>query len=215
MIAIINYGCGNINAFINSFKRLNIPAFVASKEGEIMEAKKIILPGVGAFDYVIRKFNKSGLGDALHRKVFIEKVDVLGICAGMQILADESEEGIEKGLGWIAGKVKLFDIKKIDQDTKLPHMGWNEVEMSDNPLFNNIPNKALFYFVHSYFYENCNQKNMIGQTMYGNIFTSAINKNNIYGVQFHPEKVMIMDKNFLKTLLIFRLCYYQELFLAF
>tara|TARA_B100000900_G_scaffold407530_2_gene420358 strand:- start:84 stop:695 length:612 start_codon:yes stop_codon:yes gene_type:complete len=188
MIGIVNYGCGNTNAFVNSFKRLNIPSIVTSQIDEIIKLKKIILPGVGAFDYVIRKFNQSGLREAIQDRVFIDKIDVLGVCAGMQIFANKSEEGKEKGLGWIDGEVKLFDSKKINQTTKLPHMGWNTVEIVENPLFKGIPQKALFYFVHSYFYENYDQVNMIGHSEYGIQFTSAINKNNIYGVQFHPEK---------------------------
>ena len=126
--------------------------------------------------------------DAIEERVFINEVDVLGVCAGMQIFANKSEEGNERGLGWIDGEVKLFDSKKIDQDTKLPHMGWNTVETSKVSLFKGIPKKSLFYFVHSYFYENSDHTNRIGSSNYGIQFTSAINKNNIYGVQFHPEK---------------------------
>ena len=110
MISIINYGCGNTHAFISAYKKLNIQARIVSSVIEVEKAKKIILPGVGSFDYVMNKFNQSGLREVVEKKVMVEKIDVLGVCAGMQILAEMSDEGQEKGLGWISGQIKLFNI---------------------------------------------------------------------------------------------------------
>ena len=123
MISVIDYGCGNTYAFINVFKRLNIPANIARSVAEVEKAKKIILPGVGSFDYVMNNFNKSGLRDIVEQKVIIEKIDVLGVCAGMQIFAETSDEGNQKGLGWVNGNIRLFNTNNITHKTKLPHMG--------------------------------------------------------------------------------------------
>ncbi len=198
----MDYRCGNINAFINAYKRLNIKTKVAKNTYDIQSASKIILPGVGAFDYVMSNFNKSGFRDIVEKKVLEEKTPILGICAGMQILANFSEEGIEKGLGWIDGKVCLFDKNKIKFKTKLPHMGWNSINPVDNKLLLGLNDQSKFYFVHSYFFKASFDKNIIATTTYGDNFTSAVNKENIYGVQFHPEKshkngLMIL-KNFSK-----------------
>ncbi len=188
MIAIIDYGSGNINAFANVFKRLNLTARIARTKEDLADASHIVLPGVGAFDHVMASFNKSGLRDVVERKVFENNSKVIGICAGMQILANSSDEGKEKGLGWIDGQVKLFDTQKIKYKTKLPHMGWNEISHNGNPLFHNIEEKARYYFVHSYYFECNDQINSIASTNYGYNFTCAVNKANVFGVQFHPEK---------------------------
>jgi imidazole glycerol-phosphate synthase subunit HisH len=188
MIAVIDYGCGNTHAFINAFKRLNIPANVVRSVAEVEKANKIVLPGVGSFDYVMNSFNKSGLREAVEKKVIEENVSVLGVCAGMQIFAEESDEGNEKGLGWVKGKIRLFDTVSIKHKTKLPHMGWNTIRPKKSLLFNEINDGSRFYFVHSYYFYNSNNEDMISTSNYGGIFTSSVNKNNIYGVQFHPEK---------------------------
>lgn len=188
MIAIIDYGCGNIHAFVNVFKRMNIESKVVRSRSDLADCTQIILPGVGAFDYVMAQFNSSGLRDEVEKKTLADGVPVLGVCAGMQILADRSDEGTEPGLGWIEGQVKKFDVSAIRFKTKLPHMGWNEISHHGSQLFQNILPGSRFYFVHSYYFE-CNSKNhAIASTDYGTPFTSAVNKNNIYGVQFHPEK---------------------------
>ena len=200
MIAVIDYGCGNTYAFINAFKRLNIPASVVSTVAEVEKASKIVLPGVGSFDYVMNSFNKSGLRDIVEQKVMVEKIDVIGVCAGMQIFAETSDEGNEKGLGWIKGKIRLFDTVSIKHKTKLPHMGWNTIRPKKSLLFNEINDESRFYFIHSYYFDNSNNEDMISTSNYGGIFTSSINKNNIYGVQFHPEKShqngLMLLKNF-------------------
>lgn len=199
MITIIDYGCGNIRAFLNVFTRLNVPVCVASKIADLENASKIILPGVGAFDYVMQSFNKSGLREIVEKKVFDEKLPVLGICAGMQILADSSDEGKEKGLGWIPGEVKLFDVSKIPYKTKLPHMGWNEIKPEDSYLFNSIPLGSRFYFVHSYYFLPNNKIHSIATSNYGFEFTAAVADKNIYGVQFHPEKSLSNGMQLLKN----------------
>ena len=188
MIGIIDYGCGNTYAFINAFKLLNISARVVSTAAEIEDANKIIMPGVGSFDHVMNRFNESGLRNVVEHKVLVDKIDILGVCAGMQILTESSDEGIEKGLGWLKGKIKLFNIDKISYKTKIPHMGWNTIVTSKSPLFEGIKKKSRFYFVHSYYFDNYHNEDRIAITNYGENFTSAVNKNNIYGVQFHPEK---------------------------
>lgn len=188
MITIIDYGCGNIHAFVNAFKRLNIISKVAKTKDEVKDADRIILPGVGAFDYVMQSFNNSGMREIVEEKVLKEKVPVLGICAGMQILGNSSEEGIVEGLGWINGKVRLFDTTMITYKTKLPHMGWNTVKHNGNKLFRGLRDDSRFYFVHSYYFDSQNSQNVISTTKYGEEFTSSVNSNNIYGVQFHPEK---------------------------
>ena len=188
MISVIDYGCGNTHAFINAFKRLNVTAKIARTVAEVEKAKKIILPGVGSFDYVMNNFNKSSLRDIVEQKVMVEKIDVLGVCAGMQIFADTSDEGNEKGLGWIKGEIRLFNTNKITHKTKLPHMGWNTINPKKTPFFKGINHQSRFYFVHSYYFENHYPENMISTTNYAGVFTSAVNNKNIYGVQFHPEK---------------------------
>ena len=154
----------------------------------VEKASKIVLPGVGSFDYVMNSFNKSGLRDIVEQKVMVEKIDVIGVCAGMQIFAETSDEGNEKGLGWVKGKIRLFDTVSIKHKTKLPHMGWNTIRSKKSVLFNEINDESRFYFVHSYYFDNSNNDDMISTSNYGGIFTSSVKKNNIYGVQFHPEK---------------------------
>lgn len=189
MITIIDYGLGNINAFYNVYKRLNIPVCVAKTEHDISMASKLILPGVGSFDYAMELLNKSGLRAGIENKVLKQKTPILGVCVGMQILAEGSEEGKSPGLGWIKGKVKLFDVSKIKFLTKLPHMGWNTVEpVLANPLFNGLNSDSRFYFLHSYYFECPDADKVIATTTYGCNYCSAVNSDNVYGVQFHPEK---------------------------
>jgi len=188
MIAIVDYGCGNTHAFIHAFNFLNVKAYVASTVNEIDRAEKLILPGVGSFDYVMKNFNNSGLRDVVEKKVLIDKSKVLGICAGMQIFAERSEEGNENGLEWIKGEIKLFDTNNIKHKTKIPHMGWNTITPNNDLLFRELDNQSKFYFVHSYHYFNYLPENRISKTEYAGSFTSAVRNENIYGVQFHPEK---------------------------
>lgn len=184
MITIVDYGLGNIRAFSNLYQRLNIKIKIAKVKSDLYDAQKIILPGVGAFDQAMIQLNESGMRDELEKQVLINKIPVVGICVGMQILANSSEEGKIRGLGWIDGEVKKFKNKLL-----LPHMGWNTIKnFNKSLLFNNLSSPHNFYFLHSYYFDCLNKDNIISQTYYGVEFTSAINKENIYGIQFHPEK---------------------------
>jgi imidazole glycerol-phosphate synthase subunit HisH len=189
MITIINYGLGNISAFANVYKRLNIPVTIATRREELKDAGKIILPGVGAFDHAMTLLQKSGMRETLDELVLEKKIPVIGICVGMQILAKSSDEGILPGLGWIDGVVKKFDASLIKHKTRLPHMGWNTIKpINGNGLFESLPEDPRFYFLHSYYFHCNNKVNTIANTQYGIEFASAVNSENIYGVQFHPEK---------------------------
>jgi glutamine amidotransferase len=189
MIAIVDYGLGNVKAFANVYERLNIPACIARKVDDLKEATKVILPGVGSFDHAMIKLNQSGMRDALDKLVFKKQVPVLGICVGMQMLAQASEEGVSKGLGWIDGVVKKLDLSVLKSATKLPHMGWNTIDPNlDNPLLAELNGNSRFYFLHSYYFHCKYPDSMIAITNYGMKFASAVNHRNIYGVQFHPEK---------------------------
>jgi glutamine amidotransferase len=189
MITIVNYGSGNIRAITNIYDILKIPYLIASLPEELKGSDRLILPGVGAFDDTMNRVNESGLREVLDELVLIQKVPVLGICVGMQIMGQSSEEGKIPGLGWIDGEVKKFDKNKLKMLPKVPHLGWNSLEIKKNcNLFNNIDIENGFYFIHSYFFQAKSQIDILTETFYGGIFTSSIQKENIYGVQFHPEK---------------------------
>lgn len=189
MIVLIDYGLGNINAFANVFKRVNVPLKIAKTVDELKGATKIILPGVGAFDHAMEKLNNSGMRSSLDELVLQKKMPVVGICVGMQMLGNSSDEGKREGLGWVDATVKKFDESTIRQKTKLPHMGWNDVTpTNNNDLFKRLERDALFYFLHSYYFHCNNENDIIATANYGIDFTCAIKHLNIYGVQFHPEK---------------------------
>ncbi len=189
MITIINYGSGNISAIGNIYERLKVPFKIANTPEEVFGAEKIILPGVGAFDETISMLDESGFRSVLDKEVLENKVPVIGICVGMQILAKSSEEGKLPGLGWIDGVVKKIDKSLIVVKPKIPHLGWNSIEVTNpNPLYDGINEEEGFYFLHSYYFECNNEADVLSKTFYGKTFASSVNNNNIYGVQFHPEK---------------------------
>jgi len=189
MISIVDYGLGNILAFTNIYKKLNIAAKVVSTQEQLQTAEKIILPGVGSFDWAMTRLNDSGMRDTLDYLVLEEKVPTLGICVGMQMMANKSDEGELVGLGWINAEVKKFDETKFTQTTHLPHMGWNDVTpVKSCCLFSQIEINARFYFLHSYYFAHMRQEQILAQTDYNGLFTSSASYENIYGVQFHPEK---------------------------
>lgn len=189
MITIIDYGLGNIRAFVNVFKKLNIITKVAHVPGDLKDACKIILPGVGAFDYAMQMLNNSGMREELDRQVLENKKPVLGICVGMQMLAKSSEEGFLSGLGWIDGRVKRFNSAPASFKTPLPHMGWNNINpINSNPLLEGLTGDSMFYFLHSYYFVCHNENDIIARSEYGVSYASGINNSNIYGIQFHPEK---------------------------
>jgi glutamine amidotransferase len=189
MIGIINYGSGNVQAIANIYNRTNFQYKIIQDPEQLKNVDKLILPGVGDFDETIKVLISSGLRNALNEEVLVKKKPVLGICVGMQILSNDSEEGTQKGLGWINGNVKKFDILKIKDKPFIPHMGWNNVvPQIKHDLFNKIDIELGFYFVHSYFFQPLSSNNILGTTFYGEEFTSAVFNDNIFGVQFHPEK---------------------------
>jgi glutamine amidotransferase len=189
MIGIVNYGSGNVQAIANIYNRVNIPFKIISNYEQMKKADKLILPGVGAFDATMKVLNNSGLREALDEQVLVSGKPVLGICVGMQILSKGSDEGEIGGLGWIDGMVKKFDLTKIHEKPYLPHMGWNSISpLVNHDLFKGVDNELGFYFVHSYYFETENSVNALCNTYYGGYFSSAVYKNQIFGVQFHPEK---------------------------
>ena len=200
MITIIDYGVGNVLAFQNVFKRLSIPSKIAKCENDLMGSSKLILPGVGHFDYTMSQLNNSGMRDRLDELVLKEKIPVIGICVGMQMMAKKSDEGTLDGLCWIDANVKKFDEATINHHTKLPHIGWNDVKPNENhPLFKGLEQQAIFYFLHSYYFKCSNEENSISKTDYGINFSSSIQHDNIYGIQFHPEKSHSYGERLLKN----------------
>jgi glutamine amidotransferase len=189
VISIVDYGVGNIQAIANIYKRLNIPLRIARSAEDLAGAERLILPGVGAFDWAMGRLNKSGMRGALDDVVVSKGKPVLGICVGMQMLAKRSDEGALDGLGWIDGEVKKFDRAGPSDRAYLPHMGWNDVEpRCQECLFKAIGATGRFYFLHSYYFAPKDQNMILGVTDYGGLFASCVRARNIYGVQFHPEK---------------------------
>ncbi len=188
MITIVDYKVGNLGSIINMLKKIGVKSKLATTEDDIINAEKLILPGVGAFDTGMQSIIKTGLLDVLNEKVLIQQTPVLGICLGAQLMCNGSEEGKEKGLGWFNADVKKFQFKK-EETYKTPHIGWNYADLKKNSrLFTNIYDDPRFYFVHSYYMKSNQDCITLTQTEYGEIFVSSLEKENILGVQFHPEK---------------------------
>jgi len=204
LIAIVNYGLGNIQAFVNIYRRLNIPTSVANTADDLVLADKIILPGVGAFDWAMTLLNESGMRKAIDEFVIEKRKPVLGICVGMQMMAQRSDEGILDGLGWIDAEVRKFDQSFFKERMQLPHMGWNDVEPQQSEyLFRGLESGARFYFLHSYYFVPRKESDVLAITNYNGPFASAVGVGNIFGVQFHPEKShhwgIQLLKNFAET----------------
>jgi glutamine amidotransferase len=189
VITIINYGSGNIRAIGNIYEKLNVPYKIAKQASDVVGAKKLFLPGVGAFDETMKMLNQTGFREVLDIEVLQNKVPILGICVGMQILAESSEEGKLPGLGYIKGIVKKIDETDLLKKPKLPHLGWNSISIKkDCSLFNGIDEEIGFYFLHSYYFQCADSFDVLAETSYGKVFASAISHENIFGTQFHPEK---------------------------
>ena len=205
-LVIINYGSGNLHSVHKSFESVNqslgnpYEILVSSSANEISQSDKIVLPGVGAFGECKNALmSYDGLLTSLEDVVINKKIPFMGICVGMQLLADQSSEfEINEGLKWIPGEVVKLDSNK---KFPIPHMGWNEIEFIEHPLFSDCYQKSDFYFVHSYYFKLRNKDNLLATTKYPNELTAAVIKDNIFGTQFHPEKShsngMKVIKNFL------------------
>jgi imidazole glycerol-phosphate synthase subunit HisH len=186
-VVIIDYGMGNIRSVLNKVHRAGHEAVVSDDAGLIENADKLILPGVGHFKKGMEQLKKRGILELLNRKVLKDKIPIIGICLGMQLLTKHSEEGDATGLGWIDAETVRFKLNDIRH--KVPHMGWNSIEKKkESPLLNDIPDNSFYYFVHSYFVSCNDYSDILATTEYGNLFVSAVQRDNIYGTQFHPEK---------------------------
>jgi glutamine amidotransferase len=189
VIAIVNYGSGNVQAVANIYGRLGIPFVLASNADDLAMADRFILPGVGSFDQVVSELNSSGMRQPLESYVVGEGRPILGICVGMQLLSKRSDEGSLAGLGWIDAQIKRLDHSADGSILSLPHMGWNTALASrQDPLLEGIDLRAGFYFLHSYYFDCSQPSDQLATTDYGREFTCIVRRGNIMGVQFHPEK---------------------------
>lgn len=190
MITIVDYGVGNVGAFLTVYKRLNIAARRATTAAELDGSTRLILPGVGDFDQAIRRLDASGMRPALDQLVLDRRIPVLGVCVGMQMLGRSSDEGRLAGLGWVDGQVRSFRSVPETAALPLPHMGWNDVVPGPaaGPMFRGLESDARFYFLHSFFFACDRADDAAATARYGVDFCTAVRSNNIAGVQFHPEK---------------------------
>ena len=181
---------GNVGSVQNMLKKIGVKSKITFDFKDIEKSKKIILPGVGAFDNAMKKIKEYGIIPLLNHKVNQDKTPVLGICLGMQIMAKKSEEGELPGLGWIDAEVKKFRFESNEHSNlKIPHMGWNKLRIKkSDPLYDGLADDSRFYFVHSYHMVCNNKNNVLAETEYGYDFASVVSRDNIIGVQFHPEK---------------------------
>jgi len=188
MITIIDYGLGNLGSIQNMIKKIGSESIITSDISLIEKAEKFILPGVGKFDYGIEQLHKKNIIPILNQKVLIEKTPILGICLGLQLFTKHSEEGEKKGLGWIDADTVKFNFEK-SASLKIPNMGWHKVQFKkESKLIQNLDTNSRFYFVHSFHLKCHSNPDILMSTQYGYDYTSAIEKDNIVGVQFHPEK---------------------------
>jgi len=189
-VVVIDYKTSNIKSVSNMLRKIGVKALITSDPEKIRSAEKLILPGIGAFDAAMGNLADACLIEPLNEAVLEKQVPILGICLGLQLFAESSEEGKMPGLGWIPGRVLKFNFSSLDRLLPIPHMGWNHVypAILDHPLFRNIPTPMRFYFVHSYHFACGSRTHIAAATDYGYEVTCAVVKDNIWGVQFHPEK---------------------------
>lgn len=197
MITVIDYGMGNIGALTNMIEYVGYKTKISSDPNEIRKARKIILPGVGRMDVAMKLINKIGIDDAIKEASENIDIKILGICLGMQMLFEESEEGNSKGIGLIKGRVKKFNFK--GKELKIPHMGWNNISIKKKDTILGDKISQRYYFVHSYYVECSDYKDIVATTEYGYDFVSAVKKKNIFAIQFHPEKSHKDGINFFKN----------------
>jgi len=200
MIVIIDYGMGNLRSILRKFERIKLDAIISSEKNDILKASKLILPGVGHFGQAMNNIHRLDLKSVLDEKVLHEKTPILGICLGMQLLTGYSEEGNIKGLEWIDAITQRFDFSKNEHKLRVPHVGWNNLKLlTSSILLQNIDLSKRFYFTHSYFVKCQQAEYAITETDYGINFHSIIQKDNIYGTQFHPEKSHMYGLNIIKN----------------
>ncbi len=201
MISIVDYGVGNIQAFLNLFKRLGIEACRANTPDAMSEATRLVLPGVGHFDHAMQRLNSSGLRPRLEELVLGSQIPLVGICVGMQMLAEGSDEGNLPGLNWVPGRVRAFASQPQSADLPLPHMGWNELRPSQgSKLFSKgFDQGSQFYFLHSYFFDADDKRDVSATANYGLDFDAVVSRGHIHGVQCHPEKSHHWGEQLLKN----------------
>jgi glutamine amidotransferase len=189
MTTIVDYGLGNIAAIENIYRCANISVRVAKCSAELVGSERLILPGVGSFDWAMKRLQESGMRETLDQLALQECVPVLGICVGMQMMADSSEEGKLPGLGWIPGKVKRFAALGKGETVWLPQMGWNEVSpLRTDTVFRGLDDQSRFYFLHSYYFSPLSENSVLARTDYFGSYASSVCVGKLIGVQFHPEK---------------------------
>ena len=189
MIGVLDYGVGNVSAFLRTFYLNDLPAKAVSSPDDYKSVNKLILPGVGAFDYAMEKFNNSGLRSKLDYLVMEENTPLLGVCIGMHMLGRASAEGNLDGLGYISGDTKKLQSRENDKVMVLPHMGWNDVTVPrEDDIWEGVNLKEGFYFLHSYVFCPDQSNSIIGNSVYSENFVCAVRSSNVYGFQFHPEK---------------------------
>lgn len=201
-ITIIDYGAGNIRSMVNMLRSLGVKSLVSGDPAEIGAAHRLILPGVGHFDHGMKALHGRGLVDALNRRVLEDGIPILGICLGAQLLTRGSDEGSEPGFGWIDARTVAFARDKLGLALRVPHVGWADTwALRDNPLSLAIPSDARFYYVHSFHLECRRDENAILAAHHGYDFTAGIHRDNILGLQFHPEKSHRYGMQVLKSFL--------------
>jgi glutamine amidotransferase len=186
---VVDYGMGNVGSIVNMGRAAGHDLLVSSDAAQLAKASKLILPGVGSFDTAMMLLNKHGISEALNHAVLERRVPILGVCLGMQLFAQCSEEGESPGLGWIAADTVRFRVSESHPTLKVPHMGWNQLcQTRPDPLLHDLPAESRFYFVHSYHLTCDDPADVLAHTMHGISFCSMVRHDNIWGVQFHPEK---------------------------
>ncbi|MDR3399321.1 MAG: imidazole glycerol phosphate synthase subunit HisH [Pandoraea sp.] len=201
MICIVDYGVGNIQAFLNLFKRLGVDARRAQTADALTGAERLVLPGVGHFDHAMHRLNESGMRPRLEAMVLGEQVPVMGICVGMQMLAQGSDEGDLPGLNWVPGRVHAFESQPQSAHLPMPHMGWNDLQpRSESKLFSRgFEQDPQFYFLHSYFFDADEKQDVAATANYGLDFDAVVSRGHIHGVQCHPEKSHHWGEQLLKN----------------
>ena len=201
MICIIDYGVGNIQSFLNAYKRLGLVASRAASPDALSGATHLLLPGVGHFDHAMQRLNDSGMRPALEQLVLTKQLPVMGVCVGMQMLASSSDEGVLPGLNWVPGRVRSFAKNPLCTELPMPHMGWNTLlpRPSAHLFHKSFDNSPQFYFLHSYYFDAQDKADVAATAIYGIQFDAVVSRGHIHGVQCHPEKSHHWGEQLLKN----------------